>query len=531
MAALAILATGCSTDQIVSPVLEEGAALAAGSTLAAFPQVSAGEVHSCVLAGDGSLACWGSNASGRATPPAGQFTQLSAGRAHSCAVRTNGLVACWGSNLLGEATSPIGSFTQVSAGSLHSCGVRTDGAIQCWGFNGNRQATAPAGTFTQVAAGGSHSCARRSDGTIACWGSDANRQATPPAGAFLQVGAGMFHSCGVKADRSIACWGSNAGGQATPPAGSYSQVSDGMYFSCAVRSDATIACWGDNSSGQSRPPAGSFVQVSAGATHACAVTVAGTLKCWGQNTSGQATPPVLTPADGTAPVITPLVTGTAGANGWYTGDVIVSWTVTDPESAVTSSTGCAPSTIVTDTDAATFTCSATNAAGLTSSVSRAVKRDATLPTVTWSGNASSYQVDAIISIGCTAADATNPGSGLAAHGCQAVEGSAYLFAAGPNTFSATATDHAGNTASAAVTFTVQVTYDGVCTLAGRMVAKAGVADAMCHQLRAAQAAASRNDEPQRLGAMRAFGNLVRAQTGKSVSSADAAVLLRLGGLL
>lgn len=85
------------------------------------------------------------------------------------------------------------------------------------------------------------------------------------------------------------------------------------------------------------------------------------------------------PADSTPPVITPNVTGTLGNNGWYTSDVSVSWTVTDPDSTVTSTTGCDPTTINADTAGTTLTCSATSAGG-TNSQSVTIKRDATPPT-------------------------------------------------------------------------------------------------------------------------------------------------------
>ena len=53
--------------------------------------------------------------------------------------------------------------------------------------------------------------------------------------------------------------------------------------------------------------------------------------------------------DYTPPVITPSVVGTLGNNGWYRSAVSVSFTVTDPESAIVSTAGCDPSTITSDT--------------------------------------------------------------------------------------------------------------------------------------------------------------------------------------
>lgn len=83
--------------------------------------------------------------------------------------------------------------------------------------------------------------------------------------------------------------------------------------------------------------------------------------------------------DTTAPAITPVVTGTLGNNGWYTSDVDVSFTVSDPQSAISSSTGCGATLLTTDTAGITYTCTATSGGG-TSSNSVTVKRDATAPT-------------------------------------------------------------------------------------------------------------------------------------------------------
>jgi hypothetical protein len=86
------------------------------------------------------------------------------------------------------------------------------------------------------------------------------------------------------------------------------------------------------------------------------------------------------PSDTTPPVITPTVVGTLGDNGWYVSDVTVSWLVEDGESAISSSTGCDPTTINADTAGTTLTCEATSAGG-TSSQSVTIKRDATAPTI------------------------------------------------------------------------------------------------------------------------------------------------------
>jgi hypothetical protein len=154
---------------------------------------------------------------------------------------------------------------------------------------------------------------------------------------------------------------------------------------------------------------------------------------------------VLPPPDTTPPVITPNLTGTLGANGWYTSDVAVSWTVTDPDSTVTSTTGCGPASVTSDTSGTTFTCSATSAGG-TASASVTVKRDTTAPTISGAATpapngAGWNNTDVAVAFSC--ADAT---SGVASCGPNQT-----LTADGAGqSATGTATDDAGNSASATV---------------------------------------------------------------------------------
>jgi hypothetical protein len=106
------------------------------------------------------------------------------------------------------------------------------------------------------------------------------------------------------------------------------------------------------------------------------------------------------PADSTAPSITPNITGTVGNNGWYTSDVGLTWTVTDPDSTITSTTGCGPVSITADQVSTDYTCSATSAGG-TDSKTVSIKRDATAPTY-GCGSADTSWHAANVSIACTA---------------------------------------------------------------------------------------------------------------------------------
>ena len=161
------------------------------------------------------------------------------------------------------------------------------------------------------------------------------------------------------------------------------------------------------------------------------------------------------PSDTTPPVITPNVVGTLGNNGWYVSDVTVSWSVVDNESAISSSSGCDPTTINADTAGTTLTCTATSAGG-SSSQSVTIKRDATPPTLSPSVSPNPVVLNGIATASAGASDAT---SGLASSGCDPVD----TGSAGLNSVNCTAADNAGNTSTDSATYTVNyalcVLYD------------------------------------------------------------------------
>ena len=85
--------------------------------------------------------------------------------------------------------------------------------------------------------------------------------------------------------------------------------------------------------------------------------------------------------DNTPPVIAPAtIAGTLEQNGWYTSDVVVTWTISDPDSRVTSPS--CNTTVKTDTAGGSVPCTATSAGGSSTSQSATFKRDATPPTIT-----------------------------------------------------------------------------------------------------------------------------------------------------
>lgn len=162
------------------------------------------------------------------------------------------------------------------------------------------------------------------------------------------------------------------------------------------------------------------------------------------------------PGDTTPPVITPNVLGTLGDNGWYVGDVGVTWSVVDDESDISSTSGCDAMSITNDTTGTTLTCTATSAGG-TESQSVTIERDATAPVVRVNGvtDGATYAVGSVPAASCSTSD---PTSGVA--------DAATLSLTGGPTGAVTASclgakDVAGNTGSATVTYTVLEAVDPV----------------------------------------------------------------------
>lgn len=168
------------------------------------------------------------------------------------------------------------------------------------------------------------------------------------------------------------------------------------------------------------------------------------------------------------PTSTPLVTSNLvpppNAAGWHSQPATLSWSVTDPISGIASSTGCATVTVSADTTIAgtTFTCSATNNAGISASGSVIVRMDRTAPlvSITSPPSSASYSNAQSLTFTWSASDALSgiasqsgvlDGSTVIANG-QSVN--LALLSPGAHTLLVNVTDIAGNVASASSTFSV-----------------------------------------------------------------------------
>ncbi len=207
-------------------------------------QVSAGDLHTCVVRADGHAFCWGHNGGGKigdgvpqwnmpgydgtqtvinpVTTPTEVVTltdvaSITASNCGTCAVRRTGEVACWGENSEGElgvggtwdSSNPYyyGTSTPVSVvgitdaiaiatGYLHFCALLQSGGVKCWGWNGNGQLGVDASI----------------DGL---WESNLPVDVTNVTHAVeLSLGvANSDHYCVLLASGEVQCWGDCYSGQ------------------------------------------------------------------------------------------------------------------------------------------------------------------------------------------------------------------------------------------------------------------------------------------------------------------------------
>ena len=123
-----------------------------------------GELHTCAILDDDSVACWGNNGSGRLGDGSNLLTSnepkavvlgnsrtattLGAGKEHTCAILDDGSVKCWGHNVFGQVgdgsttyrNSPVAvtfadnkTAKAIDLGQHHSCALLNDNSLSCWG--------------------------------------------------------------------------------------------------------------------------------------------------------------------------------------------------------------------------------------------------------------------------------------------------------------------------------------------------------------------------------------------------------------
>jgi len=237
--------------------------------------VAGGENACAIMAGDGSVQCWGANFDGVLGNPNGPYLQPNAtlipgfgahvkqvavGYNFMCALLPDTTVKCAGDNFsgsLGDGTFtnratpvtvmtgsnvPLSNVKQLSAEGFYACALLFDGTVQCWGdmttqsvgavdiYYGTRSVAVPSLTnAADIELGFLHACAFLTDGSLSCWGesifgdlgnlSTLDLPATSPVNVTAltirakQVAAGSYHTCAVATDGSLWCWGYNQDGE------------------------------------------------------------------------------------------------------------------------------------------------------------------------------------------------------------------------------------------------------------------------------------------------------------------------------
>jgi hypothetical protein len=233
------------------------------------------------------------------------------------------------------------------------------------------------------------------------------------------------------------------------------------------------------------------------------------------------------PIDTTGPVISAVTTPSATAYQWNNTDVLVHFTATDNISGLARISS--DVTLINEGAGQSATAMAFDKAGNRSNFTlNGINIDKTLPVVTYTGNAGSYLVDATINITCSSSDSL---SGVASDTCKPISGPAYLFALGTNSFSAQATDKAGNVGTASTSFVLRVTFNSLKNVVSVACNNPGVAQSLNAKLVAAEASAMRANQKAKEQQLGAFINEVNAQTSKSITPEMAAILIRLSKAL
>lgn len=329
-----------------------------------FVQVTASRryysyMHACALTEAGAAWCWGENQVGQlgdggqgytdpvavTMPEATTFSQISAGASHTCALADQGGVWCWGDGAAGQlgdgTTTPDqygndqGAFeptrvllpdgvavSKVAAGGDDTCVLTSDGTVWCWGTDGTYASEDPKSgpvamempqgvSFGDLAASEDQVCALTIEGSAWCWVSEdgygapvfgvtAPTAVTDTAGLrFTRLTAGRAHFCALAEDGEVWCWGS-WGGYGTA----------GSYFS-EVRFPEDLAATPVD---LSAPSGRRFTDIGAGAGQTCGIATDASVWCWGNNSFGQlgdgttesSLLPVAVPIDLAAPAPVPV---------------------------------------------------------------------------------------------------------------------------------------------------------------------------------------------------------------------------------
>lgn len=251
-----------------------------GEHLTGVTQIDCGSWHTCALLVDGSVSCWGANDVGQLGSPVpteystiipfpvtvpfeGSFKDIALGRMHSCAIASNGTVFCWGVNYNGELglgymdwdahptptliNYPYSDAAEIDSGGDRTC-MKTDSAgVYCWGnysgYDYDQGEVFPIvglrGPVKSLSTGGNtsrynqHTCAViESTGAVQCWGEN----------GYSQLGDGTYNN-----------YTSNDPVDVVGLSANVARVTASGDSACAFFESGAAACWGFDYQVQSLP--------------------------------------------------------------------------------------------------------------------------------------------------------------------------------------------------------------------------------------------------------------------------------------
>jgi alpha-tubulin suppressor-like RCC1 family protein len=138
-----------------------------------WQKISSGAQHTCAIASDQTLWCWGNNSKGQLGLPTSSLIQSATPRQ--------------------VIADNVTAFTHLAVGDQHTCALDEEQSLWCWGVNDKGQCGNSSSengmltpmrvgnntTWTELAAGADITCAIRQSGSLFCWGAIIFNEALP----------------------------------------------------------------------------------------------------------------------------------------------------------------------------------------------------------------------------------------------------------------------------------------------------------------------------------------------------------------
>jgi alpha-tubulin suppressor-like RCC1 family protein len=215
----AVLCWGGNMFAALGPATPNADGVATVPGISTARTIAGGQSHTCALLTDGGIRCWGWNANDQLgvtmppTPPAlatpgglpVTMVAVSLGAFHSCSLAMDGGVWCWGGNGTQQLGDPMRSASTIQPPAL----------------------TAGPGHAVAIGVGYSHGCAVTQSHEAYCWGQSGDGEVgigphsgplamptkVPGLEGVVSIDGGDAFTCAVRTIGDVVCWGKNSSGQ------------------------------------------------------------------------------------------------------------------------------------------------------------------------------------------------------------------------------------------------------------------------------------------------------------------------------